>query len=57
MIQIRPDTAASILEERLSRGSELLFDMERRGETGPDYDRYLAYFESLLEEYEEAAAA
>jgi hypothetical protein len=56
MIQAMPDSPAAVLEERLTRGSDLLFDMEQRGDTGEEYDRYLRYFESLLEEYEAATS-
>ncbi len=53
MIQILPDSPISLLEQRLERGGELLFDMEQRGDTGPEYDRFLAHFLGLLAQYEE----
>jgi hypothetical protein len=40
------------LEERLTRGADVLFEMERRGEVGRDYERWLRYWTSLLEQYE-----
>jgi hypothetical protein len=45
------------LEERLARGADLLFDMEQRGETGPDYQRWLEGWVELLRQYESAPAA
>lgn len=57
MIQTVPELKPPSVEERLARGAELLFDMERRGDVGPDYDRYLRYFMTLLDEYEERNAA
>ncbi|MBV9282860.1 MAG: hypothetical protein JOZ41_22525 [Chloroflexi bacterium] len=41
-----------VLEERLTRGAELLFDMEQRGDTGPEYGRWLRGWLDLLEQYE-----
>jgi hypothetical protein len=32
--------ATELLEERLARGADLLFEMERRGDTGPEYRRW-----------------
>jgi len=46
-----------LLEERLVRGAELLFDMERRGEMGQQYTEWLHRWESLLVEYEVAVRA
>jgi hypothetical protein len=40
------------LEERLTRGAELLFDMEQRGDTGPAYARWLQSWVELLQQYE-----
>lgn len=40
------------LEERLSRGADVLFDMEQRGEMGVDYQRWLRHWLELLEHYE-----
>lgn len=55
MIQVLPESPSAMLEMRLERGSELLFDMEQRGDTGTEYERFLAHFLGLLEEYEETA--
>ena len=44
------------LELRLARGAELLFDMECRGETGTDYDRWLERWMALLLQYEGSRA-
>lgn len=53
MIQVLPESPTAMLEQRLMRGAELLFDMEQRGDTGPEYGRFLMHFVGLLEEYEE----
>jgi hypothetical protein len=53
MIQMLPESPAAMLEQRLERGAELLFDMERRGDVGADYDRFLSHFLDLLQDYEE----
>ncbi len=45
------------IEDRLARGAELLFDMEQRGDTGPDYVRWLEHWIDLLEQYEDLEAA
>ncbi len=42
----------SSLEQRLTRGAQLLFDMEQRGETGRDYDVWKERWESMLRQYE-----
>lgn len=52
MIQVLADSPTTMLEQRLERGAELLFDMEQRGDLGADYDRFLQHFMGLLEEYE-----
>lgn len=57
MIQILPESPALMLEQRLARGAELLFDMEQRGDTCGEYDRFLGHFLALLDEYEREAAA
>ncbi len=57
MIQIEVETAADVLEMRLSKGADLLFDMEQRGDVGTEYDRYLRLWQDLLEQYEGAQAA
>jgi hypothetical protein len=49
-------TSTTLLEQRLQRGAELLFDMEQRGDLGEEYDRYFRHFEHLLAEYEEAVS-
>ena len=53
MIQILPESPTTLLEQRLERGGELLFDMEQRGDTGPEYQRFLAHYLGLLAQYEE----
>jgi hypothetical protein len=55
MIQALPESPAAMLELRLDRGAELLFDMEQRGDMGADYDRFLSHFLDLLQDYEEQA--
>jgi hypothetical protein len=45
------------LEERLTRGAELLFDMEQRGDTGVEYLRWLQHWLHLLDQYEHLQAA
>jgi hypothetical protein len=56
MIQVLPESPAAMLEQRLERGAELLFDMEQRGDMGAEYNRFLSHFLWLLEEYEGQAA-
>lgn len=46
-----------VLEERLTRGAELLFDLEQRGDLGMQYMQWLRHWEALLVEYEKACAA
>jgi hypothetical protein len=46
------ETRIELVEERLRKGAEILFDMELRGELGAQYDRYLQHFTELLERYE-----
>ena len=48
MIQGPPASEAHVLEERLQRGMELLFDMEQRGDVGADYERWLSHYKELL---------
>jgi len=57
MIQIEAETAVDVLEMRLSKGADLLFDMEQRGDVGTEYNRYLRLWQDLLEQYEGAQAA
>jgi hypothetical protein len=45
------------LETRLSRGAAILFDMEQRGDTGAEYERWLDRWTELLSVYEESQAA
>jgi hypothetical protein len=45
----RPST---IIEDRLERGVALLFELEQRGETDPEYHRWLNGWLSLLQQYE-----
>ncbi|MGH2442424.1 MAG: hypothetical protein ACRDFX_04605 [Chloroflexota bacterium] len=56
MIQA-PTNPRLALEERLTRGADLLLEMEQRGELGVEYHRWLAHWLVLLGEYEELAAA
>jgi hypothetical protein len=53
MIQSVQASEVETLEDRLRRGIELLFDMERRGEHSGEYDRYLHLWLDLLRRYEE----
>lgn len=53
MIQSGQAFEVETLEDRLRRGIELLFDMERRGEHSGEYDRYLCLWFDLLHRYEE----
>lgn len=53
MIQALPDSPIAMLETRLARGAELLFDMEQRGDMGVDYSRFLLHFLGLLQEYQD----
>ena len=57
MSQLAVAPVEEMLEERLSRGAELLFDLEQRGEMGPDYQRWLQGWLDLLEQYEALKAA
>lgn len=52
MNQLQTVAPVVVLEERLARGAELLFDMEQRGEMGSDYQRWLDHWQHLLFEYE-----
>jgi hypothetical protein len=52
MIQVLPESPTTMLEQRLARGVELLFDMEQRDDVGAEYNRLLLRFLGLLEEYE-----
>lgn len=61
MIQVRETAVLEMdldtLEHRLQRGAELLFEMEQRGDTGTDYQRWLAGYTDLLRQYETLYAA
>lgn len=61
MIQVREtevlETDVETLEQRLHRGAQLLFEMELRGETGADYQRWLLGYVDLLNQYESLYAA
>jgi len=46
------EPTAVTLEERLANGAELLFDMERQGTTGANYQRWLWAWLQLLHQYE-----
>lgn len=52
MIELEAERSIEVLEQRLHRGADLLFDMEQRGDTSDEYGRWLAHWTSLLEEYE-----
>ena len=56
MIRTMPETPLELLEVRLARGAELLFDLEQRGDTDAEYVRFLRHFETLLNEYERCFA-
>ena len=51
-----PETPLQLLEVRLARGADLLYDLEQRGDTGAEYVRFLRHFEMLLAEYEQSFA-
>lgn len=51
------EPSRAVLEDRLTRGADLLFDMEQRGETGPEYQRWLQIWIELLDHYERVQAA
>lgn len=57
MSQVATVSRAEMLEERLLRGADLLFDLEQRGETGPEYQRWLEGWVELLRQYERAQTA
>lgn len=57
MIQVPVEERPAALVDRLERGARLLFDMERRGDTGDEYHRWLHLWISLLERYEREQAA
>jgi hypothetical protein len=57
MIAASPATEVDVLEERLQRGLDLLFDMERRGDLSSEYHRYLQHWMDLLDRYELLSAA
>lgn len=52
MIEMKPRAEIVVLEDRLYRGMELLFDLERRGELSGEYERYLHLWSDLLDRYE-----
>jgi hypothetical protein len=52
MSQVITAPPAEVLEERLARGADWLFAMEQRGETGPEYARWLQIWMELLAQYE-----
>jgi hypothetical protein len=57
MSQVATLSRVEVLEERLVRGADLLFDLEQRGETGQEYQRWLEGWVELLRQYEGAEAA
>ncbi len=57
MIQAPVRVSEDALEERLERGAQLLFDLESRGDMGPEYRRWLHRWEELLAQYERREAA
>lgn len=46
------ESPVEVLERRLSQGADILFDMEQRGDTGPEYERWLDRWILLLADYE-----
>ena len=56
MLDMHTQTRRDVLEERLTRGVEILFEMEQRGDTGDEYGRWFAIWSDLLREYEQLLA-
>jgi hypothetical protein len=52
VIEIQTQTRQEVLEERLARGADVLFQMEQRGELGATYREWFVRWEALLREYE-----
>jgi hypothetical protein len=57
MVEMQTRNRQTLLEERLSKGADLLFDMEQRGDTGFEYGRWMDAWADLLTEYESLVAA
>ena len=57
MIELEAEQAVDMLEQRLRKGADLLFDMELRCEMADEYHRWLAHWSELLGEYEALQAA
>ncbi|MGI8826944.1 MAG: hypothetical protein ACR2JC_15130 [Chloroflexota bacterium] len=53
MSTLARQSAIAELEERLTRGADVLFDMEQRGDRGSRYEEWLRRWTILLDEYEE----
>jgi hypothetical protein len=56
MNAIKNPRPATTIEDRLQRGADLLFELEQRNETGPEYQRWLNGWLRLLQQYEEQPA-
>lgn len=52
MIELHSASPAAALEDRLTRGLELLFDMEQRGEMDREYRVWLRRWLDILDQYE-----
>lgn len=52
MSQVETPVRPTALEDRLARGAQWLFDMELRGEVGPEYTRWLQIWIEMLHQYE-----
>jgi hypothetical protein len=53
-VMARPSPVA--LDERLARGADFLFDLERRGEVDAEYQVWLDRWLEMLAQYEESHA-
>ena len=50
-------TRQELLEERLTKGAQVLFDMEQAGNCGGEYQLWFSAWSALLDEYEGLLAA
>ncbi|HZS94033.1 MAG TPA: hypothetical protein VFA78_04490 [Chloroflexota bacterium] len=57
MSVVQAPSAITEIEERLHKGVQFLFELESRGETVGEYERWLDHWLDLLERYEEIQAA
>ncbi|MGH2449153.1 MAG: hypothetical protein ACRDFS_11215 [Chloroflexota bacterium] len=48
--------STEILEERLERGAELLWERERQSKTDAEYEAWLEVWLKLLDEYQAASS-